>query len=307
MLIPQLTSLLGQIYKRSRNCAPRTSSLLLLDRGCVSALHWSACFLTDTLGKMAAIYGLPSEPIGSPRHTPTRVIPTTPVRSSESLSPSASSGPMHWLDYPAAPVAAPPTKRRRVTRVTTTGGVGAGASPASAILLDDAEERISTPPSSPLKREQNGDIPRHMINVCTTLAKASTWKDEVGRYICGFCAYVSFLHKSCCPGNNAGFSLHNSVHKRDRRPPLTFDPSQYPITFWKHCLMLHKDALKPGIEAWIKVEGSKLSVSFVLVPCKSCHLFGRLQESSLTIDLPALLANFISWKSEGGNTCGLCA
>ncbi|KAL5512185.1 hypothetical protein ACEPAG_3470 [Sanghuangporus baumii] len=221
--------------------------------------------------KMAAIYGLPAESLNSPRHTPTRVMPTTPVRSSQSLSPSTSSGPLHWLEYPVPP--APPTKRRRISKQPTSGSSGnvaAGTSPASAILLDEADDRMSTPPPSPIKKEQNGDIPRHMVELCSTFARLSTWQDDEGRYLCGFCA------------------LHNSKHTRDRRTPLTFDPSQYPITFWKHCLMLHKDDLKPDIETWLKADGPTLS------------------ETEPANDLPSVLANFVAWKDEAGYTCGLC-
>ncbi|KAL5488467.1 hypothetical protein ACEPAI_6585 [Sanghuangporus weigelae] len=221
--------------------------------------------------KMAAIYGLPAESLNSPRHTPTRVIPTTPVRSSQSLSPSTSSGPLQWLEYPVPP--APPTKRRRISKQPTAGSSGnvvAGTSPASAILLDEADDRMSTPPPSPIKKEQNGDIPRHMVELCSTFARLSTWQDDEGRYLCGLC------------------TLHNSKHARDRRTPLTFDPSQYPITFWKHCLMLHKDALKPDIETWLKADGPTLS------------------ESDPSNDLPSILVNFIACKGEAGYTCGLC-
>ncbi|KAL5508672.1 hypothetical protein ACEPAH_6293 [Sanghuangporus vaninii] len=221
--------------------------------------------------KMAAIYGLPAESLTSPRHTPTRVIPTTPVRSSQSLSPSTSSGPLQWLEYPIPP--APPTKRRRISKQPTSGSSGnvaPGTSPASAILLDEADDRMSTPLASPTKKEQNGDIPRHMVELCSTFARLSTWQDNEGRYLCGFC------------------TLHNSKHARDRRTPLTFDPSQYPITFWKHCFMLHKDALKPDIETWLKADGPTLS------------------ESDPSNDLTSVLVNFIAWKGEAGYTCGLC-
>ncbi|KAL5530842.1 hypothetical protein ACEPAF_7100 [Sanghuangporus sanghuang] len=221
--------------------------------------------------KMAAIYGLPAESLTSPRHTPTRVIPTTPVRSSQSLSPSTSSGPLHWVEYPVPP--APPTKRRRISKQPTSGSSGnvaPGTSPASAILLDEAGDRMSTPLPSPIKKEQNGDIPRHMVELCSTFARLSTWQDNEGRYLCGFC------------------TLYNSKHARDRRTPLTFDPSQYPITFWKHCLMLHKDALKPDIGTWLKADGHPLA------------------ESDPSNDLTSVLVNFIAWKGEAGYTCGLC-
>ena len=139
---------------------------------------------------MAAIYGLPAEPLSSPRNTPVRAMPSTPLRSSQSLSPSATSFVPQWPE--------PPTKRRKVSKLLTAGsasgsGAAIGASPASAIVLDDAEEQLAAPPSTPTHREKNaanGDIPKHLIDIYTAFAKLASWNDDEDRPVCGFCACV---------------------------------------------------------------------------------------------------------------------
>lgn len=56
---------------------------------------------------------------------------------------------------------------------------------------------------------------------------------------------------------NTLYRLYNHHHETGRRPPLNFDPFVYPITYWNHCLVGHKDALRPDIRAWLNAEKSK--------------------------------------------------
>ena len=154
---------------------------------------------------MAAIYGLPSEHLSSPRRTPTSIDPSVAARrSSMSLSPSTSQASPLFAEHPA-----PPLKRRRVTRASVAAAAAAGvsrtvSSPASGYPLEDIDEHLTAPPSSPATREHKDpteEIPKHVMDIYVTFSGLASWHDADNRPVCGFCSYV-LSTPSLPPKNN---------------------------------------------------------------------------------------------------------
>lgn len=222
--------------------------------------------LKATRQKMAAIYGIPTSPTASPD----RVQP--PLRNgSLARSPSSSSPSTGLLPVPAFEVHTPPKKRKRLSKIQTWVDTTSleeskssdSSSMATVIMLDDEDL-----PSEILHTNQRESLSQETV-AHTTVARVATWLDN-DESQCGFC------------------NLNNANYGGIQHPPLTFNALKSPIMFWNHCIVEHKDALRPDPQEYLK----------------SAQTF---PEGDAVYTTKLVLSKLVSWKNEEEQyVCGLC-